>query len=65
MNSINPLPADDRLLIQAYTYYPSFSSIVEELVVNSLEAGATSIELYFDLEKLDLQIRDNGCFLYC
>src|SRR6185503_9817521 len=44
--------------------YKSTASSVAELIDNSLEAGATDIEIYFNessTRQIQVSVRDNGC----
>lgn len=38
----------------------SFHQAMEELILNSIDAKATKIEINFDLSQLELQVVDNG-----
>ena len=60
LNSLHLLSLRDRYQVQAQYVFPSFASVVEALVTNSLRALATEIYVRIDLEKLDVQVIDNG-----
>jgi DNA mismatch repair ATPase MutL len=56
------LSADDTLKLIASGALPSFHNVVEELVLNSIDAGATSINVSVNIssQSLDIEVRDNG-----
>lgn len=60
INPINPLPASDAQRVLSYNLFPSISRIVEELIFNSIEAGAKNIHLEIDFDRFDLKITDDG-----
>jgi DNA mismatch repair ATPase MutL len=60
INPINPLPASDAQRVLSYNLFPSISRIVEELIFNSIEAGARNIHLEIDFDRFDLKITDDG-----
>ena len=57
---ITPLPPAVSDRIRAATAVPTFSRALEELVFNSLDAGATEIVATVNVQALSLSVRDNG-----
>jgi DNA mismatch repair ATPase MutL len=60
MSSIAPLRTDDQALIKSASLLGSLRSIVEELVMNSLEADARNVDVYVDSSKNLLMVKDDG-----
>ncbi|CAH3164518.1 unnamed protein product [Porites evermanni] len=59
---MNLLPSSTVRLIASSQVITSVSSAVKELIENSLDAGATSIEVKLDGWGLErIEVRDNGC----
>lgn len=46
--------------IHSYSIFSSLYEIVAELLINSVEAGAGSVEIILDLETLSIAVRDTG-----
>ena len=64
MLSMKPLPKETVSLITSGQIITSAYSVVKELVENSLDAGATSIEVRLDNYGLDkVEVKDDGCGL--
>ncbi|RBR22205.1 hypothetical protein FVER53590_01290 [Fusarium verticillioides] len=60
--SISALPPSSAHLLRSSSSLPDPLSIVKELVDNSIDAGATSIEITVAPNTVDrVQVRDNGC----
>ncbi|KAG9507180.1 hypothetical protein J7337_000729 [Fusarium musae] len=60
--SIAALPPSSAHLLRSSSSLPDPLSIVKELVDNSIDAGATSIEITVAPNTVDrVQVRDNGC----
>lgn len=57
---VKALPAEVVAQLRSSLCTPSLAVCVEELVANSLDAGATCIAVRVDLESLRLQVVDNG-----
>lgn len=57
---IRHLPADVRACIRTGVALTSFAQAVEELVLNSIDAGASSIAVRVDLSCFKIQVVDNG-----
>jgi DNA mismatch repair ATPase MutL len=57
---IKRLDVKVRSLIRASAILPHLHNIVEELIVNSLDAKADNIEVRYDMEKLEVIVTDNG-----
>ncbi|BFZ12012.1 hypothetical protein BsWGS_15051 [Bradybaena similaris] len=60
MNTIQPLPADVRARVRTGVALTSFAQAVEELVLNSIDAGASSVAVRVDLTCFRIQVVDNG-----
>ena len=61
MNVLSPLPANTVTLLRSGQVITSVSCVVKELVENSLDAGATNIEVKLEDYGLDcIEIKDNG-----
>jgi len=59
---MNLLPSSTVRLIASSQVITSVSSVVKELIENSLDAGASSIEVKLERWGLDrIEVRDNGC----
>ena len=64
MLSLKPLPKDTVSLITSGQIITSAFSVVKELVENSLDAGAKSVEIRVDNYGLDkVEVKDDGCGL--
>ena len=64
MLSLKPLPKDTVSLITSGQIITSAFSVVKELVENSLDAGAKSVEIRLDNYGLDkVEVKDDGCGL--
>ncbi|KAF4436176.1 DNA mismatch repair PMS2 [Fusarium acutatum] len=60
--SISALPPSSAYLLRSSSSLPDPLSMVKELVDNSIDAGATSIEITVAPNTVDkVQVRDNGC----
>ncbi|CVK83225.1 related to DNA mismatch repair protein PMS2 [Fusarium mangiferae] len=60
--SISALPPSSAHLLRSSSSLPDPLSMVKELVDNSIDAGATSIEITVAPNTVDkVQVRDNGC----
>jgi DNA mismatch repair protein MLH3 len=57
---IEPLPAPTRIRIRSTQILTSLSQIVTELLQNSLDASARSIEIGIDCEEWTCWVRDDG-----
>jgi DNA mismatch repair protein MLH3 len=60
VNSIAKLDRDVSRMIQSQVTIDSFSSAVRELVYNSVDSGASKIDVMIDLQSLSILIRDDG-----
>lgn len=60
--AVTPLAPPVRDEIRSAVNIPSFSEILNELIQNALDAGATRIESWISLEKGDerLRVEDDG-----
>ncbi|XP_059160335.1 uncharacterized protein LOC131943953 [Physella acuta] len=58
---IRQLPDDVRAALRTGVALSSFSQAVEELVLNSIDAGASSVAVRVDLQLYKIQVIDNGC----
>ena len=47
-------------LIRATSIFPSIHCIVEELILNSIDADARTIQIIIDTEGFMVEIRDDG-----
>ncbi|XP_054652626.1 DNA mismatch repair protein Mlh3 isoform X2 [Dunckerocampus dactyliophorus] len=57
---IKCLPEEVRLKLRSGVAIPSFQQCVEELALNSIDAGATCVGVRMDLEAFKVQVIDNG-----
>lgn len=57
---ITTLPAETSSLLRSTVIIPSLPSILTELVQNSLDAGATAINVAVDLARWSIKVEDNG-----
>ena len=57
---VTSLPADVRSLLRTGVAITNVAQCVEELVVNSLDAGATCVAVRVDLPCFKIQVVDNG-----
>lgn len=64
MNSIRKLDDHESRAIRASARFASLHSIVYELVLNSLDANATTIDIGIDKNSLEIVVRDDGEFLF-
>ncbi len=61
MNVLSPLPANTVTLLRSGQVITCVSSVVKELVENSIDAGANNIEVRLEDYGLDLiEVKDNG-----
>ena len=61
MNVLSSLPANTVTLLRSGQVITSVSSVVKELVENSVDAGATNIDVKLEDFGLDsIEIKDNG-----
>lgn len=60
VNKIQALPAQVRSLIRTGVALTSLAQAVEELVLNAIDAKATSIAVRIDLPCFKIQVVDNG-----
>lgn len=58
--NITSLSESESSLVRSTCTLPSLASIVEELIFNALDAGATEIEVTVDVQARSIQVRDNG-----
>jgi DNA mismatch repair protein MLH3 len=58
--SIQPLPPEVVAQIKSSTTITSLSGVVVELVKNSLDAGATKIDISLDFRRGACTVTDNG-----
>ena len=57
---IRQLPSDVQASIRTGVALTSVAQVVEELVLNAIDAGATSIAARVDLSIFKIQVVDNG-----
>ncbi|XP_061751337.1 DNA mismatch repair protein Mlh3 isoform X2 [Nerophis ophidion] len=57
---IKCLPEDVRVKLRSGVAIPSLQQCVEELALNSIDAGATCVGVRMDLEAFKVQVIDNG-----
>lgn len=60
MSSIRKLQPDVYTLIRSQVIIESISDVVRELLHNSVDAGASAVSIYLDLESLSICVEDNG-----
>lgn len=58
---IRSLDADVRSLLRSGVAVSNLTQCLDELVVNSLDAGATCVSVRVDIPSFRLQVIDNGC----
>nr|QIC49972.1 DNA mismatch repair protein Mlh3 [Actinia equina] len=58
---IRSLDADVRSLLRSGIAVSNLTQCLDELVVNSLDAGATCVSVRVDIPSFRLQVIDNGC----
>lgn len=46
--------------LRASAVFPSFNRVVEELVLNSLDAGSINIKIMIDLDTFSIEVQDDG-----
>ncbi|XP_057993502.1 DNA mismatch repair protein MLH3 isoform X2 [Hevea brasiliensis] len=61
MGSIKPLPVDVRNLMRSGIILFDLTRVVEELVFNSLDAGATKVSVYVGVGTCYVKVVDDGC----
>lgn len=57
---IEPLPLNVRSYLRSGVAITSVTQCVEELVLNSLDAGSTCVAVRLDLNCFKVQVVDNG-----
>ena len=57
------LDDDERSRIIASCALPSIHNAVEELVLNSIDAKSSQIEIGVDLIKMSIKVTDNGKYM--
>ena len=57
---VRPLQEDVRSYLRSGVAITSLTQCVEELVLNSLDAGSTSITVRIDIPNFRVQVSDNG-----
>lgn len=55
-----PLPLDTRSQLRSTQILTSIPQIVSELVQNSLDAGASHIDIGLNIDDWELWVKDNG-----
>ncbi|KAK4698542.1 hypothetical protein P7C70_g7732, partial [Phenoliferia sp. Uapishka_3] len=59
--TITALPESTRSLLRSSVVIPSLPSVLLELVQNSLDARATSINVFVNLDRWSIKCEDDGC----
>jgi len=59
-NAIHSLPFQTRSLLRSTTILTSLPQLISELIQNSLDAGASRIEVGVDVEQWQCWVRDDG-----
>lgn len=60
MTSITTLPQSSRTILRSTTIITSIPQIIHELVQNSLDAGASQVDIGVNLDLWQCWVRDNG-----
>ena len=60
MTSIRELPVEVRSYLRSGVTVTSITQCVEELLLNSVDAGATCVAVRVDLDCFKIQVVDNG-----
>ena len=60
MTTIRQLPDEVRSYLRSGVTVTSVTQCVEELLLNSLDAGATCVAVRVDLDLFKIQVVDNG-----
>lgn len=60
-SEILPVDSQIRSSIRSGIALPSFGQCTEELIANSLDAGATNVTINFNLKTFSIKVSDNGC----
>ncbi|KAG0671529.1 DNA mismatch repair protein [Maudiozyma exigua] len=60
VSSIKNLPSDVLNKLQSQVHVPTLSSAINELIQNSIDANASSINVVIDTQTLSFQITDDG-----
>jgi DNA mismatch repair ATPase MutL len=60
MAGISSLPEEIAISITASNRIADLSQLVEELACNSLDAKATQIDIFVNLELMRIEVSDNG-----
>lgn len=60
MSAIQQLPTEVRSYLRSGVTVTSVTQCVEELLLNSLDAGATCVAVRVDLDCFKIQVIDNG-----
>lgn len=59
-NPIRLLEKESSDIIRACTILPEFHSFVEELVLNSIDANASNIQIILDFRSFSVVVADDG-----
>ena len=59
-HSLQKLEEEVSTQILASSSIPSFHNVVEELVLNAVDASSTRIEIYVDMNHYSITVVDNG-----
>jgi DNA mismatch repair protein MutL len=59
-NNITKIKLNDREKVRASSIIPTYFNVVEELILNSLDANSKSIELFIDVPNYYIEIKDKG-----